>query len=66
MTVMVREDVNAADLAWAAADHSVTHLGREMIQVRAALAADALATRRLKAAGPAALLAESATTGILR
>lgn len=63
MTVMVREDVNAADLAWAAADPSLTHLAREMLQVRAANAADALATRRLKPAGAGALLVDPATTG---
>jgi hypothetical protein len=63
MTVMVREDVNAADLAWAAADPSLTHLAKEMQQVRAVSAADALSTRRAKATGTGALLPESTTTG---
>lgn len=61
MTVLVREELNAADLAWAAADHSLAQQAREALQARVAIADE-----RPVAAGPGDSLAVSAPTGLVR
>ncbi len=41
MTVLVREELNAADLAWAAADPGVAHVMAQALRARAAIAGEA-------------------------
>lgn len=50
MTVLIREELNDADLAWAAADPAVASAVGQLVQARQALGAACLAARTRQSA----------------
>lgn len=50
MTVLIREELNDADLAWAAADPAVASAVGQLVQARQSLGASGLAARTRQSA----------------